>query len=219
MANNTIFDDVFQTIKEKMPELTIPLINEAFGTNYPMDTSITLGENEHHTENGKIITDSHLIIGHNRYHLECQSTEDGSMALRMIEYDFAIGLEYAEKTDERYRIHFPKSCVLYLRGDSSEKFLDLELIFADGCSVEYKVPILRMNWYSLKDLFQKHLIMLLPFYIIRYEALKEQLEKDDTLKQELFSEFATIENYLEEIFLQNGQEKDFRDFIELISKM
>ncbi len=32
MANNTIFDDVFQTIKEKMPELTIPLINEAFGT-------------------------------------------------------------------------------------------------------------------------------------------------------------------------------------------
>ena len=30
MANNTIFDDVFQTIKEKMPELTIPLINEVF---------------------------------------------------------------------------------------------------------------------------------------------------------------------------------------------
>lgn len=29
MENNTIFDDVFQTIKEKMPELLIPLINEA----------------------------------------------------------------------------------------------------------------------------------------------------------------------------------------------
>ena len=79
MANNTIFDDVFQTIKEKMPELTIPLINETFGTDYSLDTPVALSENEHHTVNGKLITDSHLLIGHNRYHLECQSTEDGSM--------------------------------------------------------------------------------------------------------------------------------------------
>lgn len=44
MANNTIFDDVFQTIKEKMPELTIPLINEIFGTDYPADTAIVQGK-------------------------------------------------------------------------------------------------------------------------------------------------------------------------------
>ena len=37
MENSTIFDDVFQTIKEKMPELVIPLINEAFGTTYALD--------------------------------------------------------------------------------------------------------------------------------------------------------------------------------------
>ena len=30
MATNTIFDDVFRTMQEKMPELTIPLINEVF---------------------------------------------------------------------------------------------------------------------------------------------------------------------------------------------
>ena len=28
MADSTIFDDVFRTETEKMPELTIPLINE-----------------------------------------------------------------------------------------------------------------------------------------------------------------------------------------------
>ena len=75
MENNTIFDDVFQTIKEKMPELVIPLINEAFGTTYALDVPILRGENEHHTANGKIITDSYLIIGSRKYHLECQSTE------------------------------------------------------------------------------------------------------------------------------------------------
>ena len=41
MADNTIFDDVFRTMLEKMPELVIPLINEVFGKNYPADIPIT----------------------------------------------------------------------------------------------------------------------------------------------------------------------------------
>ncbi|MBU5479754.1 hypothetical protein [Blautia sp. MSJ-19] len=31
------------------------------------------------------------------YHIECQSTDDTTMVIRMIEYDFAIGIEHAEK--------------------------------------------------------------------------------------------------------------------------
>ena len=122
-----------------MPELVIPLINEAFGTAYPQDVSILRGENEHHTVNGKIITDSYLIIGSRKYHLECQST-----------------------------------------GNST---------------------------------------MLLPFNIIRYEKLKEQLEKDGSLREELYKEYRNIEKYLEEIFLQKGHEKAFRDMMELISRI
>ena len=219
MENNTIFDDVFQTIKEKMPELVIPLINEAFGTAYPQDIPILRGENEHHTVNGKIITDSYLIIGSRKYHLECQSTEDSTMILRMIEYDFAIGLEYAEKEDGIYQIRFPHSCVLYLRGGSQKDHMDLNLVFPDGQSVKYKVPVLRMQWYSLEDLLEKDLTMLLPFYVIRYEKLKEQLEKDGSLREELYEEYRNIENYLEEIFLQQGYEKAFRDMMELIGRI
>lgn len=40
MANNTIFDDVFRTLLEKMPELAVPLINEVFGTSYPEDIQL-----------------------------------------------------------------------------------------------------------------------------------------------------------------------------------
>ena len=40
MANNTIFDNVFRTMLEKMPELVVPLINEVFGTNYPADIAV-----------------------------------------------------------------------------------------------------------------------------------------------------------------------------------
>ena len=219
MENSTIFDDVFQTIKEKMPELVIPLINEAFGTTYALDVPILRGENEHHTANGKVITDSYLIIGSRKYHLECQSTEDSTMILRMIEYDFAIGLEYAEKEEGLYKIRFPHSCVLYLRGDNPKDCMNLKLVFPDGQSVNYKVPVLRMQWYSLEELLAKNLVMLLPFYIIRYEKLRDQLEIDGTLRKELYTEYRAIERYLEKIFLQKGQEKSFRDMMELINRI
>ena len=58
MANNTIFDNVFRTMLEKMPELVVPLINEVFGTNYPADIAVEQQRNEHQTKNGEKITDS-----------------------------------------------------------------------------------------------------------------------------------------------------------------
>lgn len=88
MSNNTIFDDVFRTLVEKMPQLTIPLINEIFGTNYPEDIEMEQRRNEHQTKDGEVITDSHLQIGEKSYHLECQSTKDSTMVIRMLEYDF-----------------------------------------------------------------------------------------------------------------------------------
>ena len=131
--NNTIFDDVFRTMVEKIPQLAVPLINEVFQTSYPEDVEIIQLRNEHHQENGEIITDSCLRIGRKLYHIECQSVDDTTMAIRMIEYDFAIALDSARKYGRRYRMEFPKSCVLYLRsGKNTPDFLKVEVVFPDG---------------------------------------------------------------------------------------
>ena len=61
--NNTIFDDVFRTMVEKIPQLAIPLINEVFQTAYPENVEMVQLRNEHHQENGEIITDSCLRLG------------------------------------------------------------------------------------------------------------------------------------------------------------
>ena len=50
LTNNTIFDDVFRTMVEKMPNLAVPLINEIFGTAYPEDIKIIQKRNEHQTK-------------------------------------------------------------------------------------------------------------------------------------------------------------------------
>ena len=114
ITNNTIFDDVFRTMLEKMPELAVPLINEIFGTSYPEDIEIIQRRNEHQTKQGEIITDSQLLIAEKIYHLECQSTQDSEMVVRMIEYDFSIGLETMEKEEGKYRMYLPHSSILYL---------------------------------------------------------------------------------------------------------
>lgn len=94
--NNTIFDDVFRTMIEKMPYLAVPLINEVFHTSYPENVPIVQLRNEHQQENGEIITDSCLKIAGKLYHIECQSVDDTTMAIRMIEYDFSIAIECTE---------------------------------------------------------------------------------------------------------------------------
>ena len=168
--NNTIFDDVFRTMIEKMPYLAVPLINEVFHTSYPQDVPIIQLRNEHRQENGEIITDSCLKIGDKLYHIECQSTDDTTMAIRMIEYDFSIAVENAHKQGRRYRMDFPRSCVLYLRsGNNTPDFLGVGMALADGNIVLYQISTIKLETYTKDSIFEKNLLMLLPFYIMRYE--------------------------------------------------
>lgn len=219
MADNTIFDDVFRTMLEKMPELVIPLINEVFGKNYPADIPIVQMRNEHQTQSGEIITDSRLLIADKIYHIECQSTSDSKMVLRMIEYDFAIGLEDAKMENGIYRMYFPHSCVIYLRGKGRKANLTLEIIVPDGQTLKYNLPAVYVEKYTRDTIFQKKLFLLLPFYIMRYEKSKKKLEQNSKQLQELLDEYSAIEKKLEENLLNQGKETQYRYLIEVIIRI
>ena len=77
--NNTIYDDVFKTMLEKFPELIIPLVNEEFHKNYPMNAKIESLNLESHKEEGHVIADSVFKIENNFYHVECQSNIDNTV--------------------------------------------------------------------------------------------------------------------------------------------
>ena len=218
MESSTIFDDVFRTMLEKMPQLAVPLINEVFGTSYPEDVKIIQKRNEHQTKNGRIITDSHLLIANRIYHIECQSTDDSTMVIRMIEYDFAISLEQVQKENGRYRMYFPQSCVLYLRGIKKRDTISVEIVMPNGNTVEYTVPVVQVQRFTCDDMLQKHLLFLLPYHVIKYEQEKE-LDTDSEKWKELLDEYAKIEKYLEKNFLEKGNEKAYRDMVELIIRI
>ena len=218
--NNTIFDDVFRTMIEKMPYLAVPLINEVFHTSYPENVPIVQLRNEHQQENGEIITDSCLKIAGKLYHIECQSVDDTTMAIRMIEYDFSIAIENAQKQGRKYRMDFPKSCVLYLRsGKNTPDFLEVDVVFPDGECHLYRVPTIKVDNYTKDKIFEKSLLMLLPFYIMRYEKRGHEMSEDPQLFQELLNEYEVIRSKLEVEITEAGRSELFSDLIGLITRI
>lgn len=205
---------------EKMPYLAVPLINEVFHTSYPEDVKITQLRNEHQQKDGEIITDSCLLIGKKMYHIECQSTDDTTMAIRMIEYDFAIAVENAEKQGRRYRIEFPRSCVLFLRSSgNTPDYLEADVIFPDGKTHVYSIPAIKMADYTKDHIFEKNLLMLLPFYIMRYEKKKHDMRKNLELLQILLDEYDEIKINLEKELTETGKAELYTNLTKLIVKI
>ena len=220
MSDNTIFDDVFRTMMEKMTFLVVPLINDVFHTSYPADVEIVQLRNEYQRVDGEIITDSRLLIGNKIYHIECQSTDDTTMAVRMIEYDFATAVEFARKQGRRYRMEFPRSCVLYLRsGSNTPDFLEVDVVFPDGECHLYRVPTIKVDNYTKDKIFEKSLLMLLPFYIMRYEKRGHEMSEDPQLFQELLNEYEVIRSKLEVEITEAGRSELFSDLIGLITRI
>ncbi len=216
---STIFDDVFRTIIEKMSYLVVPLINEVFGTDYPDDVEIIQLRNEHHEKDGEIITDTSLQIENVVYHIECQSTDDKTMAVRMIQYDFSIAVEGAVRNGREYMIKFPRSCVLYIRSFSTLPHkLNVHVLFPDGTEHTYHVPVVQAADYTKDKIFQKKLLMLLPYYIMRYEKQAAELESDPEKLMELLREYDHIQKRLQSELL-DVHSGLYSDLVELIIKI
>ena len=220
-VHGTIFDDVFRTIAQKMPYLLIPLINEVFQTNYAEDIHFQQLRNEHYEKFGKIITDSILQIEDCTYHLECQSSLDGRMVIRMFEYDFSIALELAQKNNETFEIEFPQSCVLYIRNHREHSLPDYHkaiVKFADGQQIVYRVPILRAQNYTVDSIFEKRLLILLPYHILRYESFLKNSGSNAKKLEQLLTDYQKINNLLEHC-TDDKKSTLYIDMITLIEKI
>ena len=196
---STIFDDVFRTIAQKMPQLLIPLINEVFHTNYSEDTDFEQLRNEHYEKYGKIITDSIIRIGPHLYHIECQSKRDADMVIRMFEYDISIALEHTSKAEDIWEIEFPQSCVLYVRNHRHLPEYHTAIVkFADGQQVTYQVPIIHAQKYTVNALFEKQLLILLPYHILRYEYFLKSNKSNEKKVEQLLEDYRKINQLLME---------------------
>ena len=218
MGNSTIFDDVLRTIQERRPKLLIPLVNEVFHTAYPENMKVTRLPEEYQKVVSKVVADSCNKIMEQIYHFECQSTSDGNMILRMVEYDFMIALTESLKQADKRKIKFPKACIIYLRATKNtlaEEHLEIEM--ADGQIITYRVPTIRLRDYSIDEIFEKNLLILLPYYIINYEKELSKVAEEKERKENLLSEFIAIISRLEKATKED--EGLFLDIVKMMQRV
>ena len=213
MSNtSTPYDDAQRTLSVDCPSLLIPLVNEAFQTDYPLDADVKLYNNEFFITTGndqKRITDSNFSIAGEttiRYHFECQSTEDGSLTLRLFEYGSQIALTMADYSKDESTFIFPHAAVLYLRTETSTPSSIRMKIVTPGGDVSYEIPVVKVQDYGLEEIFEKRLLFLLPYYFLRYQL--ELLERDVDARLELRRTYQDIFQRLS-LLEQGGEITEF----------
>ncbi|WP_191013382.1 hypothetical protein [Treponema zioleckii] len=214
-----VYDSAFRTLINDCSRLILPLINEAFGEHYTGNEEIIFFPNEHfisqqdESEQKRITDTNFTVVGEKRknYHWECQSTSDSRMLVRLFEYDAQIALDQGENSLETLTVEFPNSAVLYLRNTKKTPESYRYVIKTPGGTVSYRIPIMKIKSYNLDEIFEKNLILLLPFYIFTFEAdfaeyntneekllaLKNEFQKivdklDELMKMELIGEFEKL---------------------------
>ena len=169
---NTPYDDAFRTLLVKCPSLVIPLVNEAFHEKYELRENVSVFHNEFFVGNRhqkERITDSHIGIGDKRYHAECQSSTDGTITVRIFEYDAQIAAESAQLEEEKAIFTFPYSVLLYFRCTAITRGKIQVTLRVPNKDVSYEVPILKVPEYTANEILDKELYFLIPFHIFAYE--------------------------------------------------
>ncbi len=206
MAN--IYDGAFRTILNDCRQLIIPVINEIFKEGYAGNEKIEFFPNEHFLDqqdsaDRERITDTNFrIIGKmtKKYHLECESSlPDGKITVRLFEYDAQIALDESEVSAETLTVTFPNTAVLYLRTYQKTPDKMKYVIATPGGTVQYDVPVMKVQTYSLNDIFDKCLLLLIPFYIFSHEKSFPEYNSNVQKMKELKAEYQDILERLDKL--------------------
>ncbi len=203
-----IYDGAFRTILNDCRKLIIPVINEIFGEDYTGDEKIDFFPNEHFIDqqdeaDKKRITDTNFrITGKTikKYHLECESGyPDGRITIKLFEYDAQIALDEGDITEETLTVTFPNTAVLYLRSRKKTPDRMKYVIITPGGTVRYDIPVMKVQTYSLNDIFEKRLLLLIPFYIFSHEDRFSEYDSNMQKLGKLKSEYQDILERLDEL--------------------
>jgi len=187
---STPYDDAHRTLVNDCPWLIIPVVNEMFQKKHSKKEKITVLNNEFFLnrqdgKQAKRITDTSFMIGSDHYHLECQSTADGTIMYRVFEYDSQIALQDSKMRKNKLVVKFPSTAVLYLRHNEQTPDQMMMEIRVPGATCSYPVPILKVQNYTIEEIFEKDLLFLIPFHLFAYEKDFEEYESDEERLTEL----------------------------------
>ena len=202
------YDIAFKSIIRKCPRMVLPLINELFydrkllDERYVGNERVTFLDKEiPDVDTGQSVMDLRInVAGKTKriFQIECQSTTDGKMVLRMLHYNLKNALQEASYTDTCVNINIDYSGVLYLRSNRNTPDSMMVRINAPfRFSLSYEIPVIKMSEYSLEDIIRKGLYVLLPFLFFNYEHKLRGMYDDQSVYEEMETLYASVQDRLQ----------------------
>lgn len=94
---------------------------------------------------------------------------------------------------------FPNTAVLYLRNYKKTPDKMKYVIVTPGGTVKYDIPLMKVQNYTLDDIFEKRLLLLIPFYIFSHEKNFPEYNSNEQKLAKLKSEYRYILERLDEL--------------------
>jgi len=186
-------DEIAKFLFSRSEQLVISFINAGFGMNYdPATVSLRPTTTEYFRNFNATRADIVLFATEKEtqrdlFHIEVQMVDDREMSIRMLKYGYNIGLAHQEESDAEGRrvLKFPHQMVIFLDDDPSiPDTVEVRIIFPDGQEVIYRVPTLKIRNYSITDLIDRELYLLLPFEIFKVRKMFEAANRARTDRAE-----------------------------------
>ena len=228
-----LWDEILKAIVSAMPSQLFPLFKEVYGREYPKDTPIVVlgSETSSFQEDsngppGSTLMDIALLVaGTDYYHLECQMKNDNEMVIRMFAYDVRFAITHSKAMDQdtgEITLYFPHSIVIYPeKNDAIPDHLRCRVVFQDNSEHIYKVPTVKIQTYSLKEIKEKHLTMFIPYTILRLrpriKANPKHPRSKRPLTQKELTEFVEEAIFVLKEELSDGYltELEYHDYVRL----
>lgn len=230
--NDKPYDSAFKTVMYECRDIIYPLLNETFGESYDGSIRIDFLNEEHEDAADAeakeiIISDTNFIVRSSegkvlgRYIYECQSSGDSKMTVRMYRYSARTAFEQMYEENGILHIPFPEVAVLYLKGKGSDSIEEsiVRLEFPDR-TIDYKMKALRFRRYTIDELFDKKLYVLLPFTLFLYDGKLDKINSDDEKLANLMKSYENIISRLNDAE-KTGEITDFekREVLNLLKSV
>ena len=215
-----IYDKLCKRILTLSVRSVLLLINALFGTEYPLDSTITYNWTEHHDDDlQRTIADTILTInGKHSYHMEAQIYKDEEIEFRVFDYGYKHALKHR---NGGCTLTFPEARIIFL--SCFEKLPEnytITLDFGTQGIFHFTVPALKLLEYTPEEVSQKNMIILLPFMLLK---LRKDIEKARTpenleaLRTLIFDDIIGLIN--KNLEVRNITSADAKCLIEMIRKL
>jgi len=185
-------DEIMRLLFDMSKETLVNMLNGLFGETFdPAAVDITKDNAKFVNEQLEIIeADLFLRVIEpgakpHLFHIEFQTAEDNTMAIRVLRYDInkAAENQLLSGNKDELILYMPQSLVIHIEAHQSiPNEYKAVIVFADGDTKKFTVPVLKYWELSDEDLIKRNLFPLLPLQIFLLRAELDKLTKDNNVQ-------------------------------------